>query len=60
MSSNTSDFMSKKTVKQKTTLGKMLKRNRRMPVLAVMRTHRSKQQNKFQRSWRTRKMRTPK
>ncbi len=44
--------MSKKTVKKKQTLGKMLKRNRRMPVLAMVRTHRKKQFNKFQRDWR--------
>jgi ribosomal protein L39E len=52
--------MSKKTVQKKTSLGKMLKRNRRIPVLALVRTHRRVQQNKFQRDWRHRKLRIKK
>ncbi len=49
--------MSKKTLHMKMRLGKMRKRNRRMPMLAVVRTHRRVQQNKFQRDWRRRKLR---
>jgi ribosomal protein L39E len=50
-------MMSKKTLRMKMRLGKMRKRNRRMPVLAIVRTHRRVQQNKFQRDWRRRKLR---
>ncbi len=49
--------MSKKTLKRKMRLGKKLKQNGRMPVLAVLRTHRRLQSNKFQRDWRRRKLR---
>ncbi len=49
--------MSKKTLIKKMRLGKMRKRNRRMPVLAIVRTHRRVQMNKFQRDWRRRKLR---
>ncbi|MDE1762344.1 MAG: 50S ribosomal protein L39e [Candidatus Micrarchaeota archaeon] len=52
--------MSKKTMKQKMSLGRSLKRNRRIPSLVMMRTHRKVQQNKFQREWRHRKLRTAK
>ncbi|MDE1828370.1 MAG: 50S ribosomal protein L39e [Candidatus Micrarchaeota archaeon] len=52
--------MSKKTLSQKRSLGKSLKRNRRIPVLAILRTHRKVQHNRFQREWRHRKLRTPK
>lgn len=52
--------MSKKTLKMKMRLGKKLKRNRRMPVLAVVRTHRRVQMNKFQRDWRRKKLRIKK
>lgn len=48
--------MGKKTLKKKLMLGHMLKQNRRMPVLAVLRTHRRVQQNRFQRDWRRRKL----
>jgi ribosomal protein L39E len=48
--------MSKKSFKKKMMLGKALKRNRRMPVLAMVRTHRRLQSNKFQRDWRHRKL----
>ncbi len=49
--------MSKKTLKKKMMLGKKHKQNRRMPVIAVMKTHRRLQSNKFQRDWRRRKLR---
>ncbi|MDE1874369.1 MAG: 50S ribosomal protein L39e [Candidatus Micrarchaeota archaeon] len=48
--------MGKKSFKKKMMLGKRLKRNRRMPVLAMVRTHRKLQSNKFQRDWRHRKL----
>ncbi len=49
--------MSKKTLRMKMRLGKKLKQNRRMPVVAVVKTHRKVQMNKFQRDWRRRKLR---
>ncbi|MDE1823571.1 MAG: 50S ribosomal protein L39e [Candidatus Micrarchaeota archaeon] len=52
--------MSKKSQKLKMRLGKKLKQNRRVPALAMLRTHRSVQYNRFQRSWRHRKMRLSK
>lgn len=48
--------MGKKTLNKKMQLGKKLKQNRRVPVLAVLRTHRRVQQNKFQRDWRRTKL----
>lgn len=49
--------MSKKSLKLKMRLAKARKRNRRMPVMAVVKTHRKIQYNKFQRDWRRRKLR---
>jgi len=49
-------IMSKKSAKKKQMLGKQLKRNRRIPVLAMLRTHRKISYNKFQRDWRHRKL----
>ncbi len=49
--------MGKKSAYKKRRLGKMLKRNRRIPVLAMVRTHRRLQYNKKQRNWRRNKMR---
>lgn len=49
--------MSKKTRAKKSSLGNRLKRNRRVPVLAILRTHRKLQHNLFQRDWRHRKLR---
>ncbi|MGC9037321.1 MAG: 50S ribosomal protein L39e [Candidatus Micrarchaeia archaeon] len=49
--------MSKKSLKKKLMLGKRLKQNRRIPVLALLRTHRRIAFNKFQRDWRHRKLR---
>ncbi len=48
--------MSKKSEHRKKRLGKMLKRSRRIPVLAMMRTHRRIQQNLFARNWRRTKL----
>jgi ribosomal protein L39E len=48
--------MGKKSFKKKQMLGKRLKRNRRMPILAMVRTHRKLQFNKFARDWRHRKL----
>jgi ribosomal protein L39E len=48
--------MGKKTLRKKMMLGKKLKQNRRMPVLATLRTHRRLSSNKFQRNWRSRKL----
>ena len=48
--------MSKKSELKKKRLGKMLKRSRRIPVLAMLRTHRRIQQNIFQRNWRRTKL----
>lgn len=52
--------MGKKTALQKRALGKKLKQNRRIPVLAMLRTHRKVQFNRFQRDWRHRKLRIKK
>lgn len=48
--------MGKKSALKKRRLGKKLKQNRRIPVLAMARTHRRVQYNRKQRSWRNRKM----
>ncbi len=48
--------MGKKSFAKKMRLGKKLKQNRRMPLLAMVRTHRRIQTNKFQRDWRHRKL----
>lgn len=49
--------MSRKTAEKKMKLGKKLKENRRVPILAMLRTHRKIEYNKFQRDWRHRKLR---
>jgi len=49
--------MSKKSAEKKLRLGKKLKANKRIPVLAILRTHRKIEYNKFQRDWRHRKLR---
>ncbi len=49
--------MGKKEARKKSRLGKALKRNRRIPILAIVRTHRRIEYNKFQRDWRHRKLR---
>ena len=49
--------MGKKSSEKKRRLGSKLKQNRRIPVLAMLRTHRRVQFNRFQRSWRKKKLR---
>lgn len=49
--------MSKKTQKKKQMLGKQIKKSRRVPVLAVVRTHRRIQSNNYARNWRRTKLR---
>ncbi|MCL5427886.1 MAG: 50S ribosomal protein L39e [Candidatus Marsarchaeota archaeon] len=49
--------MGKKSQNRKARLGKKLKQNRRIPVLATLRTHRRVQYNRMQRNWRNRKLR---
>lgn len=49
--------MSKKSMKKKLMLGKSLKMSRRIPVLAILRTHRKIESNKFRRDWKHKKLR---
>ena len=53
-----SDDMSKKDLTKKRKLGKQIKRARRIPLLATLRTHRSIQFNMFNRDWRKTKLRS--
>ncbi|MDE1869272.1 MAG: 50S ribosomal protein L39e [Candidatus Micrarchaeota archaeon] len=48
--------MTKKSINRKRRLGKKLKQNRRMPLLASLRTHRRLQSNRFARNWRSQKL----
>lgn len=48
--------MSKKSQNRKMRLGSKLKQSRRIPLLAVLRTHRGIESNKFKRDWRSRKL----
>jgi ribosomal protein L39E len=48
--------MTKKSGEMKRRLGRKLKQNRRMPVLATVRTHRRLQFNTFARDWRHKKI----
>ncbi|MCL4383379.1 MAG: 50S ribosomal protein L39e [Candidatus Marsarchaeota archaeon] len=48
--------MSKKSNLKKRKLGKKLKQNRRIPLLAILKTHRRVQTNKFSRNWRQNKL----
>lgn len=48
--------MSKKSAMKKRMLGKRMKQNRRIPLLAIVRTHRRVGYNKFRRDWRHRKL----
>ncbi|MCL4363435.1 50S ribosomal protein L39e [Candidatus Marsarchaeota archaeon] len=50
--------MSKKDLTKKRRLGKQIKRARRIPLLATLRTHRSIQFNMFNRDWRKTKLRS--
>ncbi len=49
--------MSKKSNLKKQRLGKALKKSRRIPLLAIVRTHRKIQSNNFARNWRRTKLR---
>ena len=49
--------MSKKSRTKKMMLGKRLKRSRKLPLLASLRTHRKLQSNIFGRNWRRDKIR---
>lgn len=48
--------MTKKSHLKKMRLGKKLKQNRRIPVLAIAKTHRRLVYNKFHRNWRSTKL----
>ncbi len=45
-----------KTSKVKSTLGKMMKRNRRIPLFVIAKTNRRITQNRERRSWRSQKL----
>jgi ribosomal protein L39E len=45
-----------KSSREKATLGKMMKRNRRIPLFVIARTNRRVTQNREVRSWRTQKL----
>jgi len=45
-----------KSSRKKATLGKMIKRNRRMPLFVIAKTNRRVTQNREVRSWRTQKL----
>ncbi len=45
-----------KTQKTKATLGKMIKRNRRIPLFVIAKTNRRVTQNRERRSWRSQKL----
>ena len=45
-----------KTPQLKATLGKMIKRNRRIPLFVIAKTNRRVVQNKERRNWRTQKL----
>lgn len=49
--------MGKKSLEKKLTLGRYLKRNRRIPIMAIGKSHRRLQYNLFQRNWRRSKLR---
>ena len=51
------DNMVKKSRAKKARLAKKIKQNRRIPVLAILKTHRKIQQNKFARDWKHKKLR---
>jgi ribosomal protein L39E len=48
--------MVRKSTNRKMMLGHKLKQSRRMPLLAMLRTHRRLSQNKFRREWRSKKI----
>lgn len=45
-----------KTPKTKATLGKMIKRNRRIPLFVIAKTNRKVTQNSERRNWRSQKL----
>lgn len=45
-----------KTPKVKATLGKMIKRNRRIPLFVIAKTNRRVTQNRERRAWRSQKL----
>ena len=45
-----------KSKRKKATLGKMMKRNRRMPLFVIAKTNRKVTQNRERRSWRNQKL----
>jgi len=45
-----------KTPRKKATLGKMMKRNRRIPIFVIAKTNRRVSQNRERRSWRSQKL----
>ena len=50
-------FMSRiKTQRTKSTLGKMIKRNRRIPLFVIAKTNRRVVQNRERRNWRSQKL----
>lgn len=48
--------MSKKETRKKATLGKMIKRNRRIPLFVIAKTNRKVTQNRERRVWRSQKL----
>ena len=48
--------MGKKSNLKKQRLGKALKKSRRIPLMAIVRTHRKIQSNNFARNWRRTKL----
>lgn len=49
-------YMSKKSREKKVRLGKKIKQARRIPLVAMLKTHRKKQFNLFARNWRRHKL----
>ncbi|MFA6490080.1 MAG: 50S ribosomal protein L39e [Candidatus Micrarchaeia archaeon] len=45
-----------KTARAKATLGKMIKRNRRIPLFVIAKTNRKVSQNSERRNWRSQKL----
>lgn len=45
-----------KTTRAKATLGKMIKRNRRIPLFVIAKTNRKVSQNSERRNWRSQKL----
>ena len=56
MSENRVIFMSKKTSKKKSMLGRKMKQNRRIPLFVIAKTNRKVVQNRERRAWRSQKL----